>query len=423
MNIYDIFPGTVIIFYACSVMYLLLDVNRSMLSPQKKLYGTIYFILFIALNMSAQILLGPSLYGKLYLFISQLPVFFLFLIISRYKGIKLVFVLLTAVFFTSPLMTFLSVLGKFFKPPVTLYLVSAIIMLFIINKYFKQSFHYVLENADNRLFLTFSVIPFLYYVYTFASTKYQYVGLVIDKQYLVRQIPMVIVIFSYVLLTKIFKMIFQQSELKNAQNLASVQLNAATKEIEQLRASERQTAIYRHDLRLHMNYLGACIRENKLSEALDYIKQTYSDIENMKVIQYSQNEPLNLILSSYAAKAKEHDINIKLHITAYNFSKFNITDLCSLLSNALENAIIASDKVDNKDLRYIDLSLFESKSHLCLNLYNGYLTGPIFEDGIPVSHMENHGFGVKSIIRIVEKYKGLYKFSAHEGVFRLQIII
>ena len=37
-----------------------------------------------------------------------------------------------------------------------------------------------------------------------------------------------------------------------------------------------------------------------------------------------------------------------------------------------------------------------------------------FENGLPVTHAEGHGIGVRSICAIVEKYKGLSDFSVQD---------
>ena len=56
------------------------------------------------------------------------------------------------------------------------------------------------------------------------------------------------------------------------------------------------------------------------------------------------------------------------------------------------------------------------------NYYEGRLE---FEDGLPKTDKENtacHGFGMKSIRRIVEKYGGQLTVRAEEGVFFLDLL-
>lgn len=414
-------PSTMLVIYACTVMYLLLDVHLHKLTQKRRLGGILFFVAFIICNISAQAMLGYQVYGKFYLLFTQLPVYLLFRLVSNYKGIKLLFVLLTTVFFSSPIMMVTSVLRHFFELPIWTYIVFYIMFLVLIHRYFKGAFNHMLAVADNRLFFVFITIPLMYYIYGYALTQYQLADMVINTRFFVLQIPWLIVLVAYLLLVQIFKMVFEKAELQNAKNLASVQLNAATKQIEQLRMSQKEIAIYRHDLRHHMNYLNACIVENKLQEATAYIQQTCVDIENMKLEQYSGNEPLNLLLSAYVSKAREQGIAIEIGVSATEFGRFQIPDLCSLISNALENAIKACVLIENPNQRYIKLRMYEKSNKLCLSIRNNYRTEPVFEEGVPIASHEGHGIGVKSIVHVVEKYEGVYGFSAKNGVFLFQM--
>lgn len=421
MGIKAILTSTFLIFYACGVMYLLLDVKWEKLSKTRRLWATVYFIAFIALNIVAQATLGYALYGKYYLVFTQFPVFVLFLILSKYKGIKLFFVLLTEVFFSAPVMTAISVIRSFIVPPLWMYLVGYLLMLVLIKRYFKAGFNYMLEFAENSVFVVFTAIPLLYYIYTYALTGYQLVDMLINKRYFILNIPLLLVLLSYILLVQIFKMVSEKVELKNSENLANAQLSAAIEQIEQLRIAERQSAIYRHDLRHHMNYLNACMTENKFTEAATYIQQTCTDVDNMTLQRYSENEPINLILSSYVGKANEKEIQIEVNVTATDFARFQITDLCSLLANGLENAIHGCEQLTDSKERFIRLRIYEKNSRLCLEICNSYTVEPVFEKKVPVSQRAGHGIGVKSMIYVVEKYEGVYGFSAKDGEFRFQV--
>ncbi|MGB4984833.1 MAG: GHKL domain-containing protein [Erysipelotrichaceae bacterium] len=409
------------ILYACGLMYLLLDVKWGNLTKKTKQIGVIFFFGFLILNLVAQIFFGYELYGKFYLLLTQFPVYILFRIISEYKGIKLLFVLLTTVFFCSPVLVIISIVNIYMIPPVWIYTICYIGFILLISRFLKKAFNDMLRFGDNRLFLLFTTIPLLFYIYTYALTGYQMQDLIVNQRYFIFQIPLLIVVMAYLLLGQIFKMISDKAELKNAQNLSNAQLSAATEQIEQLRIAERQSAIYRHDLRHHMNYLNTCITQNKLQEATNYIQQTCADVDTITLKRYSEHEAINLILSYYVGKAKGKDIQIEVNVTATDFSRFHSMDLCSLLSNALENAIKASSQADDSSQRYIKLRLFEKNNKLCMELCNGYLTQPIFENKIPVSQKDGHGIGVKSMIHVVEKYEGVYKFSANDGDFSFQM--
>ena len=120
-------------------------------------------------------------------------------------------------------------------------------------------------------------------------------------------------------------------------------------------------------------------------------------------------------------KAKEKGITIDVHVTAADFSRFQITDLCSLLANGLENAIHGCEQLTDNEERFIRLRIYEKSNRLCLEIHNSYAHEPTFENKVPVSQKTRHGIGVKSMIHVAEKYEGVYRVSAKEGEFRFQM--
>lgn len=420
INIKAIVFSLTIILYASSIMWMLLDVKFDKLPLKRRVSGVVFFIALILLNIIIQSFLGMEFYTRYYLLFTQLPVYIFFRIVSNYRNIKLLFVLLTAVIASSPVMITITVTRHFFPVPFWVYLVCYIVMASLIYKFFKNPFNYMLKHASNSIFALFIAIQSLYYIYGYALTQYQFADIVVNRLYLIRQIPLLIVLIAYVLLVYIFKMLSEKQELDNIQNIMALQLNAATDKIEQLKIAQNQTAIYHHDLRHHMNYIHSCIVQNKLKDATDYISETCEKIDDVMVKQYSNNESINLIVSAYVMKAEEKEIYSEIRIIATDFSKFAIFDLCSLIANAFENAILACESIDDSSNRYIKFFMYEKNNKLCFDIQNSYHIEPSFEDGIPCTKKEGHGFGTKSMAYVVEKYRGIYHFFTKDNIFIFQ---
>ena len=265
------------------------------------------------------------------------------------------------------------------------------------------------------MWLDLSLKATKYFITVYTDLLYN--GCAATVEFMDASIVTVYFIFSIIYL----KTLYEKKEIEVEYAVLTIMTKNFDKEIAQLKTSQTQLAICRHDLRHHLNYLNACISENKLQEAASYIEQTCEDINNTKVVQYSQNEPLNLILSSYVNKALEKEITIEVLVSATNFIRFQITDLCSLLANAIENAIHGCEQLTDSNCRYIKLHMYEKSNKLCLNIHNSYAVLPTFVQGLPVSSKEGHGIGVKSMIYVVEKYHGVYGFHAKDGRFTFQM--
>ena len=100
------------------------------------------------------------------------------------------------------------------------------------------------------------------------------------------------------------------------------------------------------------------------------------------------------------------------------------SDLCVLLSNALENALHACQRQNAAGLpAFIETSAYEQDGRFFLQLANACSTPVLFEDGVPVTREPGHGLGVRSICAIVEKYGGIYSFTQKQEQFILRISI
>ena len=100
------------------------------------------------------------------------------------------------------------------------------------------------------------------------------------------------------------------------------------------------------------------------------------------------------------------------------------TDIYSLFGNALDNSIEASLQV-NENKRIISLTSSEKNNLLFVTLKNYTKNKPIFIDNLPQTTKDDknyHGFGSKSIKRIVEKYNGTIHYFYDKEIFTLSII-
>jgi hypothetical protein len=276
-----------------------------------------------------------------------------------------------------------------------------------------------LRFESSRILRLFISVPLIYYVLEYIFTVYTdllYRGGAVIVEFMDAAVVVVYFIFSIIYL----KTLYEKKEVEVEQALFKVLANQSKSEIEALRKSQEQAVIYRHDLRHHLQYLNGCISENNLEDALSYIANICEGIDNAKVIRYSENESVNLILSSYAAKAAEKKIHSEFNVSTVYFSRFTVPDLCSLLSNALENAIYACEKIADSNKRCIKLRMYSKNNKLCLDIRNSYQTDPVFHQGFPVSKEQGHGFGTKSMAYVVEKYNGIYRFSVEDGFFIFQ---
>lgn len=99
-------------------------------------------------------------------------------------------------------------------------------------------------------------------------------------------------------------------------------------------------------------------------------------------------------------------------------------DLYSLISNVLNNAIDAVSKLPEGS-RFIILTAASKGNLVTIHEENPYAGELIMEGGLPQSQRDKHyhGFGMKSIKRVVEQYGGNLTISSANGLFSLDMIL
>lgn len=210
--------------------------------------------------------------------------------------------------------------------------------------------------------------------------------------------------------------------LEQTQENLHLQVTQATREIASLRESERRASTYRHDLRHHMQYLAGCIENGRTEQAQAYIREVCAEIESQKVRAFCENETVNLILSAFAGRAEESGVPLRVRAEVPHFIPVAETDLCVLLSNALENALHACQRLrQTGEPCDIELVVYEKSGKFFLQVTNTCPPGVTFEKGLPVTHEPGHGIGVRSIYSIAERYNGMYSFSEKDGRFVLRV--
>lgn len=99
-------------------------------------------------------------------------------------------------------------------------------------------------------------------------------------------------------------------------------------------------------------------------------------------------------------------------------------DICSLFGNALDNAIECEEKFP-EDKRFIDVKIAAKNDFVSVHIEN-YFSGTLdMVNGLPHTTKDDelyHGFGMKSMKMIVEKYKGNMAVKAEDDMFQLDIV-
>lgn len=176
-----------------------------------------------------------------------------------------------------------------------------------------------------------------------------------------------------------------------------------------------------HDLKHQI----AALRLAPENQREDYIRELEETVHTFERLYKTGNDTLDVLLAEKQTLCVQKDIALTVLADAGGLSGISALDIYTLFGNALDNAIEAAQQVPLSTGRVICLNIARRGNLTSISLENSCARAAAFRDGLPLTTKEDaerHGFGVKSIRYIVEKYGGTMEISQSEGRFSLNIM-
>lgn len=206
-------------------------------------------------------------------------------------------------------------------------------------------------------------------------------------------------------------------------------LNLRNKELEQqlafLGSSASDLRKIRHDIKNNLANISYLLKEKHIEESVKYINAITSTLETTKAVIHCGNNYMDSIINYEISLCKTNKINIQFEID--NIPDLNIkpTDISSIISNILNNAIEANLKLIESE-RFIDLKIFCYKNYLTMIVKNPYKHILLESNGVLATNKKDnlyHGYGLKIVKSSVNQYGGTFQYSHDNGVFIVKIIL
>ena len=132
------------------------------------------------------------------------------------------------------------------------------------------------------------------------------------------------------------------------------------------------------------------------------------------------------MLTGKSIYCEKHQITLTSVVDGKLLNFMDTMDICSIFGNALENAIESVMKIKEKEKRLIHLSVSKQREFLMISIENYYEEELQYSEGELQSTKQEksqHGFGIKSIQYIVNKYNGALNINAENNWFSLKILM
>lgn len=214
---------------------------------------------------------------------------------------------------------------------------------------------------------------------------------------------------------KIFSLTYQQTEILK-------QMQSQKEYSEKMLKGDENLRKFRHDYRNHMIVINALLENGSTDRARDYINAMNSDINDTVNKISTGNFIADALLNNKAVVAAQSGNKIKFsgQIPAEGIAD---DDVCTILANALDNAIEATNKLEAGQTINVEAAV--RNNHFILNI-----TNPVSENvkigknntlKTTKKNANEHGIGTKNIQRVVKKYNGALMLGCENKVFSFSV--
>jgi len=368
-------------------------------------------------------------------FLLTIPGLILYYIISKYHDGRLVF----SYFFTDSILSIFNfiiytILITFFEeatiPFILLRNISMFFFSAIFNIYYIPKIRGALEtkSVNWNVIASISVFAGVYIYYELIAK-----GPIINRFDELFPISLTFILLAIVFLTLLWTIVkvkekeTQEIELlkkENSLNLIRIQLKQVDSTYSQINETYNKLRYIKHDVNKQLMILEGLCHEGNIKKIKKYIDWMVNSIPESQFIMFSNNQLLNSILNHYNQIIAKEQISFNYNIRIKALDETITPDICIILANALENAIEACIKTDEKT---IELNITEKNNSLFISITNTFDPKllKLVDDKIQTSkkNIDNHGLGLKIIENIAISHGGNSLYIIKENLFRLDIWI
>lgn len=401
---------------AVTALFAGIEMNKT-----NRLSLSVISIIFLVIQTISWRLVGIELTSKIYPLITHLPLIFILTYYFKKPWLKVTVSVLTGYLCCQAPRWVGFLAGSLFNHVLAdylFYMAAVVVSYYVLKKYVVASVRELMDlSLRSSLFL--GAVPLFYYLFDYITAIYTDV-LYRGTKWAVQFMPSTISVFYFVFVVLYYLETQKQAQLQRERDMLDTQFRLAQTEFNTLKTLQDNAAAYRHDMRHHFNLLQSLAINARIDDIVNYLNAAQQDMDTITPVRYCENETVNLILSAYVNRASSYGIETTIDASLPDELPFSDTELCSLLSNAFENAIHATSTIADVSKRVIQLRIYEKNHKLCIDLKNRIAELPEFANGMPCSKVKGHGFGTKSMAHIIEKHHGVFVFTVKDDWFVFQ---
>ncbi|MCL1990744.1 MAG: GHKL domain-containing protein [Defluviitaleaceae bacterium] len=272
-------------------------------------------------------------------------------------------------------------------------------------------------NKTELVFIVFFIGIFGYYVDNLS---------LLDNQTWFRRITNSFALISgFGAIYSIVYLIATKNEVQRVKNNEQQQLEINQQQqfhYQKMQERDSELRRFRHDIKNELIALEALLKSNAIDCALKTIREMVGDLDKIVKTTGTETGAIEINANLLALESNSQFKGLKADWKGVIPSNLTITprDLSNLFSNLLKNAFEAASQVET-DKGYVTVTIRTDTNRFRIQVENNF-KGELsrYPNGdLMTSKADklNHGFGTKTIKRIVKKYGGITDFKADKDKF------
>lgn len=279
------------------------------------------------------------------------------------------------------------------------YIIMALFIIYLLRK------RKIVYNTKIYMFLSLIMIMLQFIISNFIQL---YLFFLNDYQ----ELKLTLIFLILIILLVLFMLIYISDLYQTKQEYEKLKYIKESDEI--IKNLYNEVKITKHDIKHVYEMLGYYIKNHEYTKLSKFIDDKQENINKVPVLIQTDNEIVNMILNNKIMKAYSHNLNVEFEVSLKKEIFISDCDINDLLSNALDNAI--DYNIENGN---IQIKIIQEEAYIYISIKNSTEN----KEMLTKKNITDHGFGIKSIKRICNKYNGVMETSLKNTEFTLQITL
>lgn len=299
------------------------------------------------------------------------------------------------------------------------YAVCLVFYYFLERHWGKDSKHIEISMQENIIALAIAIVVFLFSNIGFLKSDTPFSGESLLDLFTIRTISD----FMGLVLLYAFQSRIAQAEMRKDLAILDRNLREQYNKYRNYQDSINLINMKYHDLRHQMENLKEQVNGK---EQMILINNIESELREYRPYFQTGNDVLNALLDSRRTLWNNNQVTITAVADGKMLEFMNVADICSMIGNALDNALESVCLIEDVDKRLIHIEIAGQRNFVMVVVENTCERRVTFENGLPkTTHADkdNHGYGTQSILKVVQKYDGSVVFDQTGDWFSMKILL